>query len=764
MVEALFELKEPYRSALLLRYYRDLSPTAVAETLGLSVETVKTRLKRGLAQLRERLDRRYGGDRKAWCLSLAPVAGLSVAEATAAAAAITPLTIGALAMTAKVKAIGTAALLLTTTVAAFFVIPAFLGDDSEDAGKYSAVGEAGEGRTAQSRDDGTLDMEKDAMERVTIPADEDPDAQSSSPAGAAGLKVTGLVTGLDGSPIAGARVKLWINHTPFKERDVYVHTDQSGAYAAELPRWSVLSPLARETVEIEGRAGAAGHLARVVSTRRIDWANEDVAEARLDFILKEGACLRGRVLDEQGNPHSAAVWYRYKGTDMTRIAAADWSGWYEMEILEKGDCLIYAVQEGRGISKCFTLPLDPSEDSLAPDLVIRGSAELAGTAIYPDGKPVEDFKLVAFTGERGSRRVPDRLDDPDSANFENLTRGCVSTDDQGRFTFSGLAWGSYHITGSRGRKKAGERGTYGPFEAGERNATVVLDIYRMRIRAVDQEGRPVPRTEYTVLLRRNGRWQPRFKGILTEYDAERFFDVNPGERYWVQASVAESHRAEAFVNIEEGIHEAVVDLVLKPPKKTGSLLIAVIDSEGRPVRPFHGCIKARDSDVIIKRINDAEAGDGQPITLPEGDYRVEIDAGEFFMSTYYPMKQEVSLVAGRTEELTLTARQGGMIRFRFEVPPDRAAKEIELGEKGLFEIRPLDNRETIDISTFVVLLENGSLHLSGSITPDHSPLSPLLEPGAYSVFFKVEGYLPVEKSVFVSEGEVKDLDVLLISE
>src|SRR5262249_47014883 len=49
-------LEEPYRSTLLARYFDELPPTEIARALDVSVETVKTRLKRGLAQLRERLD------------------------------------------------------------------------------------------------------------------------------------------------------------------------------------------------------------------------------------------------------------------------------------------------------------------------------------------------------------------------------------------------------------------------------------------------------------------------------------------------------------------------------------------------------------------------------------------------------------------------------------------------------------------------------------------------------------------------------------
>jgi RNA polymerase sigma-70 factor (ECF subfamily) len=57
VVERVLALEEPYRAAILMRYYHDLSGRAAAEALGVPLQTYKTRLKRGLARLREGLER-----------------------------------------------------------------------------------------------------------------------------------------------------------------------------------------------------------------------------------------------------------------------------------------------------------------------------------------------------------------------------------------------------------------------------------------------------------------------------------------------------------------------------------------------------------------------------------------------------------------------------------------------------------------------------------------------------------------------------------
>ena len=55
VLHALRDLPERQRTCLVLRYYDELGPDAIAETLGISRNSVKTHLQRGLAALEERL-------------------------------------------------------------------------------------------------------------------------------------------------------------------------------------------------------------------------------------------------------------------------------------------------------------------------------------------------------------------------------------------------------------------------------------------------------------------------------------------------------------------------------------------------------------------------------------------------------------------------------------------------------------------------------------------------------------------------------------
>jgi RNA polymerase sigma-70 factor (ECF subfamily) len=90
VVAAVLALEEPTRSTLLWRYFEDLTPNAIAAATGVPLATVKTRLKRGLAQLRGRLREDFGLEGREWMAALAPLlpsqAGGTAATTAAASA------------------------------------------------------------------------------------------------------------------------------------------------------------------------------------------------------------------------------------------------------------------------------------------------------------------------------------------------------------------------------------------------------------------------------------------------------------------------------------------------------------------------------------------------------------------------------------------------------------------------------------------------------------------------------------------------------
>jgi len=72
VVASLSTLDEPQRTTLVLRFIEGLTPKAVARRMGVPVETVRTRTRRALEELRARLDGEYG-ERGRWLAALVPL-------------------------------------------------------------------------------------------------------------------------------------------------------------------------------------------------------------------------------------------------------------------------------------------------------------------------------------------------------------------------------------------------------------------------------------------------------------------------------------------------------------------------------------------------------------------------------------------------------------------------------------------------------------------------------------------------------------------
>ena len=70
VVRAVLSLREPYRTAIVLRYFETMPPREIASALDMPLASVYTHLQRGLGCLRERLDEDHGGDRQAWMAAL----------------------------------------------------------------------------------------------------------------------------------------------------------------------------------------------------------------------------------------------------------------------------------------------------------------------------------------------------------------------------------------------------------------------------------------------------------------------------------------------------------------------------------------------------------------------------------------------------------------------------------------------------------------------------------------------------------------------
>jgi len=141
LVEVVTALDEPYRDVVVLRFFDELPPREVAARLGIPVETVRTRTRRALEQLRGQLDRETDGGRKAWQLALLP---LALPPARAQAAVATTATVGVLGVLGVKSIAAIAAVLL----AAVFFLWHEASGDSDSVAPRAAETKRGDGSAA----------------------------------------------------------------------------------------------------------------------------------------------------------------------------------------------------------------------------------------------------------------------------------------------------------------------------------------------------------------------------------------------------------------------------------------------------------------------------------------------------------------------------------------------------------------------------------------------------------------------------------------
>jgi len=175
LVNTLMDLEEPFRTAILLRYFENLPPREVAKRMGCPVETVRAWHRRGLEKLRGRLDRTYGEDRKAWVLALVPL--LKGAQTTAGAPALVK---GVLLMSTKAKVIAAGAALVVLCTVSILVLTALEPDEPGpgEPGAPRALAQA----STRSPPGKEYPARKGEATRSHTPADDKAGQQESSPA------------------------------------------------------------------------------------------------------------------------------------------------------------------------------------------------------------------------------------------------------------------------------------------------------------------------------------------------------------------------------------------------------------------------------------------------------------------------------------------------------------------------------------------------------------------------------------------------------
>lgn len=418
VVEAVLALEEPYREAVLLRYFENLPPRAIARRRSLPVETVRTRLKRALEMLRARLDREYGGERGAWSALLVPLARGPLPTPLGRIAESLPPVLTVAVMSTQAKVAGAVAV----------------------AGLIAVLLWSGRGGPVQSGTDEPAPVAARALAPfeteaplaptpAAVPSERAPLAAEATPAPATSPTLGSVrvrVTWFDGSPAEAVRVLVEPNWSEEGQtlKTRYALTDAEGEARIEaLPPGAALVSLDRAALDV----------AQIVAG----------SQAELTLEIPRGFDVTGVVLDPSGAPVPGAdVWVsrQLQIEEGFVLARTDARGRFELRSLGTG--YIGARAAGFAPSLCQSM-LAGEGAELALELVLMGpGGAVEGTVLDPAGLPLAgawvgaglDHPLgqVHMLPVGGTERQRGVLPGPIEAR----------TDAEGRYRIDGLAPGT----------------------------------------------------------------------------------------------------------------------------------------------------------------------------------------------------------------------------------------------------------------------------------------------------------------------------------
>jgi len=437
VVDALLSLDEPYRSAIVLRYYKDLPHKEAAKRLGVPIETMRTRLKRGMEQLKQRLDKSHDGNRRSWLVALAPFCGASLTSSTAKAS---PIFAGVLAMSLKAKILSVSIFVICSLILLVKFTPLFSTDEKNTPDPIQEQVAIVDEDTAP--EDSTL--EEGLREPLIAKGSDGLTGELTD------IKATKTSTSIDGQflefktgiPVQGVTV---IRSGP--ESTVIAVSGADGFFKGDIdidpPNSSMpglyyfekMGYIKKQTNTIMAFKGKTLHLGTQ--------------------ILTPGCVLSGKVLDELGNPARRAnvtftqgdglIFFtkdkRRFGPDYKNVkerTTTDENGKFLFQGVPKGYGRVWATSNSKPYLYTFTDQIKVRINDEKSDVELKltpldRDQYLEGIVLSPDGAPVPEITIKRFniksnggltngswmeTDSKGKFFIERSKYDPEGANYQ----------------------------------------------------------------------------------------------------------------------------------------------------------------------------------------------------------------------------------------------------------------------------------------------------------------------------------------------------------
>lgn len=381
VVDAVLALAEPYRSAVLLRFWENLPPARIAAAAGVPVDTVRTRIKRGLAMVRVRLDDECG-ERRVWAVPL----GVFAAGRSMVVAAAGGTLAGAIVVTQVKIAVGVA-LALLLALGTWWLQPSrqVVGDDTAAPAQPSAPLVA------------TASIPPSAAPRQAV------DAGAVASDAPVRLAITGvLIDELTLTPIADGEV--WLRRAVARAtpaREVEVRSAADGTFVLTTAD-AQLASAPELWIRVADRATLRPTLPRaVVATGQVDLGR---------VLVPPGTGVRGLVVDVRGLPVAGAQVFAatsaYLGDprepatallrDLLPLARTDAAGQFRAEerILPYGS-EVFALAVGPRSVGCARIAVTRARQDLEVTVRLCATTKLAVAVRDAAGRAVANARVSA---------------------------------------------------------------------------------------------------------------------------------------------------------------------------------------------------------------------------------------------------------------------------------------------------------------------------------------------------------------------------------
>lgn len=405
LTRELLALREPYRTTLARRYFDELSIEQIAKLEGVPLKTVRIRLERGRALLRERLRRKHGHD----LAGLAPLLLERTLHKSAAGGALAALT----GSTLMVNKLALGALAVLAVLAVLWL------SRSGEPGHPTPLQSGAAERATPEVDDADRPQQLASARNATDPTQSPPQPAVASAAFELDVKV------------------LWSDGAPAEGVGIFVRRDD---HEFAVPRHALAA--ARADANGAARFDDLRQGDVLVEVDRGQWERvriEPGVRREVVLQLERGVDVFGVVRDAAGSALAGAdIWltsryHPYDWSGMGRIATSGPDGRFQARGLHASQSL-GATLSGRAPSELVDLDLvDKERTPVEIELVLNADGvDLRGVVLDAAGAALAGAWVCA--GDR-SQRAEVR---PDRTYAEPWLPRSVRSDEQGRFELLGL--------------------------------------------------------------------------------------------------------------------------------------------------------------------------------------------------------------------------------------------------------------------------------------------------------------------------------------